>query len=100
MLEAAIAAVANVLLRQPDSCEKAVEFGIVPLVAQALKRHPSHANTQRQCCLALRNIVSRRPDLRPAVLEEEVEGPIRAAKARFFVCEDVGKAAIRDLGLD
>jgi len=100
VLETAVAAVANVILRQPDSAEKAVEMGVVPLVAQALKKHPGHANLCRQCCLALRNIVSRCPELRAVVLEEEVEAPIRAAKRRHSLCDDVGKAAIRDLGLD
>lgn len=54
-----------------------------------------------QACMALRNMVARNPELRPAVLERGVEAFLRRAKvAHPATCADVGSAALRDLGFD
>lgn len=54
-----------------------------------------------QCCLLLRNMVVRTPELRPSFLEKGAEDLLRAIKARHpSKCKDVGYAALRDLGLD
>lgn len=54
-----------------------------------------------QACMALRNMVARSPELRPAVLEKGAEPFLRRAKkAHPATCDDVGSAALRDLGFD
>lgn len=51
--------------------------------------------------MALRNMVARSPELRPALLERGTEARLRAAKAAHpATCGDVGAAALRDLGFD
>ena len=54
-----------------------------------------------QACMALRNMVARSPQLRPAVLEKGCERLLRCAKHAYpATCADVGAAALRDLGFD
>ena len=54
-----------------------------------------------QACMAVRNIVARSPQLRPAVLKKECERYLRQAKQEYpLACADVGAAALRDLGFD
>ena len=70
-------------------------------------RNP-HQWAQRQACAALRNLVSRSPELRPVILlssKEQgghcVEALLRAARDRYpEACGDVGAAALRDLGCE
>ena len=66
-------------------------------------RNP-HQWAQRQACAAIRNVVSRSLELRPAVLspgQGGVEPLLRAARDRYpEACGDVGAAALRDLGCD
>lgn len=51
--------------------------------------------------MALRNMVARCPQLRPALLEKGVERHLRRAKLAYpATCADVGAAALRDLGFD
>lgn len=50
--------------------------------------------------MAVRNMVARSPQLRPAVLKE-CERYLRQAKQEYpLACADVGAAALRDLGFD
>ena len=54
---------------------------------------------QRQACMALRNLVARNTDLRPALVELGAEEALRSAKADFPAsCGDVSSAALRDVG--
>jgi hypothetical protein len=56
---------------------------------------------QRQACMALRNLVARNTEFRPALLEMGAEEALRRAKTNFReACHDVGSAALRDLGFD
>jgi hypothetical protein len=51
--------------------------------------------------MSIRNIVVRNTELRPAVLGKGVEPLLRQAKTRYpAACQDVGSAALRDLGLE
>jgi hypothetical protein len=60
----------------------------------------SAAAVQRQACMAVRNMVVRNPELRPAFLAAGCEGLLRGVKGLFpGACKDVGSAALRDLGL-
>lgn len=71
--------------------------------APAFQRNP-HQWAQRQACAAIRNVVSRSPELTTVVLSPEqggVEPLLRAARDRYpDACGDVGAAALRDLGCD
>lgn len=56
---------------------------------------------QRQACIAFRNLVSRCKEHRKELLAIGVEGSIRQAKRNFpAACQDVGAAALRDLGCE
>lgn len=62
---------------------------------------PLQVRVVAQACMALRNMVARSPQLRPALLEKGCERHLRAAKAAHpATCADVGAAALRDLGFD
>ena len=55
---------------------------------------------QRQACMAVRNLVARNTEYRSAILELGFEAAIRQAKMSHpQACDDVGSAALRDLGL-
>mmetsp|Transcript_45481 Transcript_45481/g.144664 ORF Transcript_45481/g.144664 Transcript_45481/m.144664 type:complete len:85 (-) Transcript_45481:15-269(-) len=64
--------------------------------------NPGYQWAWRAWCLMVRNMVSRSPDLRPALLEKGVEATLRAAKVgpARNQCTDVASAALRDLGFD
>ena len=76
----------------------------------AFSRNP-HQWAQRQACAAIRNLVSRNPELRPVLLSwssgeqgdngDKIEPLLREARDRYpDACGDVGAAALRDLGCD
>lgn len=51
--------------------------------------------------MALRNIVSRSPELRAPLLQRDAEALLRRSMQAYpQACGDVGSAALRDLGLD
>ena len=56
---------------------------------------------QRQACMSMRNFVARNVDARPVLLEKGAEEALKQAKQDFpSTCQDVGSAALRDLGLE
>lgn len=55
---------------------------------------------QKQACLALRNLVARNPEHCEIILEAGAESLIRKAHGKMDDCEDLAKAALRDLGCD
>ncbi len=56
---------------------------------------------QRQACIALRNLVARCKEQQDKILALGAEEAIRVAKKTFSAsCQDVGSAALRDLGCD
>ena len=83
--------------------------------ASTFSRNP-HQWAQRQACAAIRNLVSRSPELRPVLLawpssssekseksenSNKLEPLLREARDRYpEACGDVGAAALRDLGCD
>lgn len=54
---------------------------------------------QVACCSAIRNIVSRSAELKPAFIGLDIEDLLNAVKERQPSTEDAVKAALRDLGL-
>ncbi|BDA43881.1 Armadillo repeat-containing protein 6 [Coccomyxa sp. Obi] len=112
-LEQALGLLASLMLRNPGVAERAAAAGCIDTVLDAMRAaeaagprgFPDSATgaqwVQRQACMALRNMVARSPELRPAVLERGAEAFLRRAKvAHPATCADVGSAALRDLGFD
>ncbi|KAK9915509.1 hypothetical protein WJX75_000068 [Coccomyxa subellipsoidea] len=112
-LEQALGLLVSLMLRNPGVAERAAAAGCIDTVLDAMRAaeafgargFPDSAVgaqwVQRQACMALRNMVARNPELRPAVLEKGAEPFLRRAKvAHPATCDDVGAAALRDLGFD
>lgn len=88
-------------LRNVEASAQAAELGAIDLIAECMGDQPGSAIVQKGCSMALRNMVVRNPELRPAALARGFEGLIRTARSKFpKQCEDVGLAAMRDLGLE
>ncbi len=78
-----------------------MQAGAVDALLTVMTSQPQTGSVQRQCCIVLRNMVVRNPELRPVYLGQGAEALLRAAKkAHPKTCLDVGYAALRDLGLD
>ncbi len=76
-------------------------FGVASAGSGAGTGGVGPAAVQRQACMALRNMVVRNPELRPAFLGGGAEELLRGTRALFpSACRDVAAAALRDLGLD
>lgn len=100
LVEHGIACLAAMALRSPSNSAKMVSTGVVVVVVENMRRHPSHAALQRQGCLLVRNVVARSPDFREAWLDAGVEPLLRAAGSRFREVVDEAYAALRDLGCE
>lgn len=62
---------------------------------------PAAVAAQRQACMAVRNMVVRNPELRPAFLAKGAEGLLHGVRGGLPVGDrDVATAALRDLGVD
>ena len=82
VLEHALTAVAVTCLRQPEHCVLFASSGVFPLLAQAMRKHPEAIGVQRQACLAIRNIVARNAELRPAAIEEDLDPLLRTVRLK------------------
>ena len=99
VVEQALAALSVSVLRTPENAQMVADKDALPFIAKAMQMHPDAAGLQRQACLCVRNLVSRsKSSLTEPLLEEGVEALLRAAKASHPACQDVAKAALRDLG--
>lgn len=58
----------------------------------------SFVSTQKQGCMAIRNVVARAPQHAGSFLEAGAEPLIQAAMTTHKECHDEAKAALRDLG--
>lgn len=95
----ACATLAAVALRAPQNSVRIVELGGAREIALAMRTHRAHTGVLRQASLAIRNLVARSAELRPRILDEDVEPLLRDAQ-RFRGCGDEAYAALRDLGCD
>lgn len=89
---------AALALRQPEHAALLVELDFPCQILSAMKNFPNKVTLQRQGCLALRNLVSRSPSLRQAVLDQGAEEILRTIASRHLACQDEVYAALRDLG--
>ncbi|XP_018423913.1 PREDICTED: armadillo repeat-containing protein 6 [Nanorana parkeri] len=96
--EQGCAALAMLALRKPENCKVIMEGGGALAALQAMKVHPKDANLQRLACMVIRNLVSRTQDFSQPILEMGAESLILQARNTHKDCDDVAKAALRDLG--
>ncbi|THD20415.1 Armadillo repeat-containing protein 6 [Fasciola hepatica] len=111
-------AMAAITLRQPEFAERFVSCGAPEILSKALQLHMSNSGTVRAVCVAIRNCVSRSPELRAAFVGSGCISNSSAASNREVFMEhdpfeletllnsalkirdssDEAKAALRDLG--
>jgi hypothetical protein len=93
---------AAMALRKPKNATTLVMAGVhVCIVNVAMRPHPTFVTLQRQGALAIRNIVSRSPELRNMILNDcDTEVTLRTIAGTHLRCQDEVYAALRDLGLE
>ena len=93
---------AAMALRKPKNAVALVGFGVhKSIVNVAMQQHPTSVTVQRQGALAIRNIASRSPELRPMILNDcDTEATLRTIAGQHLRCQDEVYAALRDLGLE
>ncbi|NXN09167.1 ARMC6 protein, partial [Indicator maculatus] len=96
--EQGCAALCMLALRKPENCHIIMEGGGALAALQAMKAHPREVAVQKQACMLIRNLVSRSRDFSQPILEMGAENLITEARAAHKDCDDVAKAALRDLG--
>lgn len=96
--EQSCAALCVLALRKPENSRVIMEGGGALAALQAMKAHPREANVQKQACMLIRNLVSRSQAFSKPILDLGAEALIAQARAAHQDCEDVAKAALRDLG--
>ncbi|NXG73020.1 ARMC6 protein, partial [Baryphthengus martii] len=96
--EQGCAALCMLALRKPENCHVIMEGGGALAALQAMKAHPREAAVQKQACMLIRNLVARSRDFSQPILEMGAENLITEARATHKDCDDVAKAALRDLG--
>lgn len=96
--EQSCAALCVLALRKPENSRVIVEGGGAQAALEAMKAHPQEAGVQKQACMLIRNLVSRSQAFSQPILELGAEALIAQARATHQDCEDVAKAALRDLG--
>ncbi|GFH31210.1 uncharacterized protein HaLaN_30200 [Haematococcus lacustris] len=99
--EPAVGLMANMTLRQPEVVHLCAEVGVIDWILELMAAMPASRGVQRSGCILVRNMVVRTTEHRDAFLDKGAEALLRAAKQRHpKYCNDVGSAALRDLGLD
>lgn len=96
--EQSCAALCMLALRKPENSQVIVEGGGALAALRAMKAHPQEAGVQKQACMLIRNLVSRSQAFSKPILDLGAEALITQARAAHQDCEDVAKAALRDLG--
>uniref|UniRef100_A0A8D1IWT5 Armadillo repeat-containing protein 6 n=2 Tax=Sus scrofa TaxID=9823 RepID=A0A8D1IWT5_PIG len=96
--EQSCAALCVLALRKPENSRVIMEGGGALAALQAMKAHPQEAGVQKQACMLIRNLVARRQAFSQPILDLGAEALISQARAAHRDCEDVAKAALRDLG--
>lgn len=92
---------AALTLRNVEGSAMAADLGAFDVIAEVMSEQAGSAPVQRQACMAIRNMVVRNVELRPLALSKGLEALIRTARGKFAkACDDVGSAALRDLGLE
>lgn len=99
--EFAIGLLAVLCLRNPETASVATTEDMAGIIVETMELHSENGRVQRSCCMAVRNMVVRNEEYRAMWLEAGIEPMLRQAKRKHgLLCEDVGSAALRDLGFD
>ena len=99
LCEAGLTLLAALTLRNPDGAAAAAAAGGLDIAVELMALFPGASGLQRAACMYLRNSAARNLELRPLMLERGADALLRAAKAAHpATCNDVGSAALRDLG--
>ncbi|XP_075405295.1 armadillo repeat-containing protein 6 [Tenrec ecaudatus] len=96
--EQSCAALCVLALRKPAHSRVIVEGGGALAALEAMKAHPQEVGVQKQACMLIRNLVARSQAFSQPILDLGAEALISQARAAHRDCEDVAKAALRDLG--
>ncbi|XP_036306216.1 armadillo repeat-containing protein 6 [Pipistrellus kuhlii] len=96
--EQSCAALCVLALRKPENSRIIVEGGGALAALEAMKAHPKEVGVQKQACMLIRNLVARSQAFSQLILDLGAEALIVRARAAHQDCEDVAKAALRDLG--
>ncbi|XP_004760955.1 armadillo repeat-containing protein 6 isoform X2 [Mustela nigripes] len=96
--EQSCAALCVLALRKPENSRVIMEGGGALVALRAMKAHPAEAGVQKQACMLIRNLVARSQAFSQPILDLGAEALILQARAAHRDCEDVAKAALRDLG--
>nr|XP_020740170.1 armadillo repeat-containing protein 6 isoform X3 [Odocoileus virginianus texanus] len=96
--EQSCAALCVLALRKPANSRVIVEAGGAQAALQAMEAHPQEAGVQKQACMLIRNLVARSQAFSQPILDLGAEALISRARATHHDCEDIAKAALRDLG--
>ncbi|KAM8763724.1 armadillo repeat-containing protein 6 [Rhynchonycteris naso] len=96
--EQSCAALSVLALRKPENSRVIVEVGGALAALEAMKAHPQDAGVQKQACMLIRNLVARSQAFSQPILDLGAEALIMQASIAHQDCEDVAKAALRDLG--
>eukprot|EP00052_Salpingoeca_macrocollata_P021100 m.180152 g.180152 ORF g.180152 m.180152 type:complete len:539 (-) comp21458_c0_seq6:28-1644(-) len=96
--EKGCAALAALSLRKPDNAAKVVELGGANIIGNIITAHNSSAAVLKQAFTAVRNVVSRSPELRDPFLKEGIEELGNRAMQQHKECAEAAKGALRDLG--
>ncbi|XP_044311947.1 armadillo repeat-containing protein 6 [Varanus komodoensis] len=96
--EQGCSALCMLALRKPENCHVIMEGGGALAALQAMKTHPREVAVQKQACMLIRNLVAHTQDFSQPILEMGAEDLITEARVAHRDCDDVAKAALRDLG--
>uniref|UniRef100_A0A7S3JNE3 Armadillo repeat-containing protein 6 n=1 Tax=Aureoumbra lagunensis TaxID=44058 RepID=A0A7S3JNE3_9STRA len=110
LIEHTLATIAQIALRKPSNAIKILNKSGIQLILDAMRNHPTHAATQRQACLAIRNLVARlgldalaqdnaKNTAIQGFLDDGAEDLLRKASTQSSANVDVAYAALRDLGI-
>lgn len=95
--EVGCAAIATIVLRNPEHCRIVMEAGGAEVLVKTLILHPSNGAVQKQACMAIRNLVARTRNYNQTFLDLGVEPLIQRAMSSYKDLHDEAKAALRDL---
>jgi hypothetical protein len=100
LMEHGFACMAAMTLRSPSNSQRIIDTGVaIDMMVRNMRRHKDKQPLQRQCCLAVRNIAARSPDVRQILLDAGIEDVLREA-GRLQAVVDEAYGALRDLNCE
>ena len=100
VVKCGFAAMASLALRMPDNTHIMMEKGVGGIIIEGMRAHPAASELNRQAMIAVRNMACRVPDIIPALLEDDLEDLVKAARDTHAKCADAAFDCLRDLGCE